>query len=304
MKTLILALFILLGSPLFMGFAAAQDTEKTVETEQAANTAQAPVLPSLGTTPDDARPLRPAMNDRSVRSIDDLRLQLSNGRIVQLVGIEVPRQTGYSSGDESYAVKQFLDTLFANSKDSDVIVYQVAGSGSGKTNRMGHDLGHVVRKNGNVWIQGALIANGLAMARPTPTNPELADKMYALEDQARQAKLGIWSDDSAHRLVEASDTIQPLDRFAVVEGTVKNVSIIRNVTYLNFGDDYRKDFTIGIPSTQRQAMSRAGIDPFKLQGQKVRVRGWLRLYNGPYIELEHPVLFQQVKNEQNATAKP
>ena len=304
MKTLILALFILLGSPLFMGLAAAQDTEKTVETEQAANTAQAPVLPSLGTTPDDARPLRPAMNDRSVRSIDDLRLQLSNGRIVQLVGIEVPRQTGYSSGDESYAVKQFLDTLFANSKDSDVIVYQVAGSGSGKTNRMGHDLGHVVRKNGNVWVQGALIANGLAMARPTPTNPELAEKMYALEDQARQAKLGVWSDDSAHRLVEASDAIQPLDRFAVVEGTVKNVSIIRNVTYLNFGDDYRKDFTIGIPSTQRQAMSRAGIDPFKLQGQKVRVRGWLRLYNGPYIELEHPVLFQQVKNEQNTTAKP
>lgn len=304
MKTLILAFFILLGSPLFMGNAVAQDAEKPAETEQAAEGKTDPILPSLGTSADDARPLRPAMNDRSVRSIDDLRLQLSNGRIVQLVGIDVPRQTGYSSGDESYAVKQFLDMLFAKSADSDVIIYQIAGSGAGKTNRMGHDLGHVVRKSGNVWVQGALIANGLAMARPTPTNPELAEKMYALEDQARQEKRGIWADDSAHRLVEASDTIQPLDRFAVVEGTVKNVSIIRNVTYLNFGDDYRKDFTIGIPSTQRQAMSRVGIDPFKLQGQKVRVRGWLRLYNGPYIELEHPVLFQQVKNEQNSSTKP
>jgi micrococcal nuclease len=154
-------------------------------------------------------------------------------------------------------------------------------------------------KNGQVWLQGALIANGLAMARPTPANPELAEKMYTLEDQARQAKSGIWADTSAHRLVEASNDIQPLDRFAVVEGTVKTVAIIRNVTYLNFGDDYRKDFTIGIPSTQRQALARSGIDLFKLQGQKVRVRGWLRLYNGPYIELEHPVLFQQVKNEQN-----
>jgi len=33
---------------------------------------------------------------------------------------------------------------------------------------------------------------------------------------------------------------------------------------------------------------RAGIDPTSWKGRRVRVRGWLRKYNGPMIDASHP----------------
>lgn len=285
MKTIILAFFILLSTPLYLSGAHAEDTPEAV------------ILPTLGVTQDDAKPLRQGMNDRSVSNIDHLHLQLNNGRIVELAGITVPEQGGYTAGKEAVLAKDFLDSLFDKDTGQEVILYQTPGSGKGRVNRMGHDLAHVVRKDANVWLQGALLANGLAQAWPTPANPELAEKMYALEEDAIAAGKGLWAKDSLYRLVEANGPIPHLDRFAVVEGTVRKIATVNNVTYLNFGDDYRKDFTVGFPSTIRQALGRQGIDAFKLQGQKLRVRGWMRFYNGPYIELEHPVLLQRISEE-------
>lgn len=285
MKTIILAFFILLSTPLCPSGAHAEETPDAV------------ILPTLGVTTDDTKPLRQSMHDRSVRSIDHLHLQLNNGRVVELAGITVPEQGGYTAGEHAVLAKDFLDSLFDKDTGKEVILYQTPGSGKGRVNRMGHDLAHVVRKDANVWLQGALIANGLAQAWPTPANPELADKMFALEDDAIAAGKGLWAKDSPYRLVEASGPIPLLDRFAVVEGTVRKIATVNNITYLNFGDDYRKDFTVGFPSTIRQALGRQGIDAFKLQGQKLRVRGWMRFYNGPYIELEHPVLLQRISEE-------
>jgi hypothetical protein len=35
-------------------------------------------------------------------------------------------------------------------------------------------------------------------------------------------------------------------------------------------------------------MARQGMDPATLKGRTVRVRGWLKQYNGPMIEVTHP----------------
>jgi endonuclease YncB( thermonuclease family) len=252
-----------------------------------------PVLPSLDTAAD-ARPLQQTQSERVAQIIDDHHILLKNGRIVELTGIEIPQSTGFGDSEQAAAAGAFIKTLFEKDTDSDIMLYQTPGAGKGRTNRLGHDLAHVVRKNGHIWVQGALLANGLARARPTPDNPELAIRMMALEDQARMAGKGLWAKDSQYRLIQATDPIEITDQFAVVEGMVKNVSTINNVTYLNFGDDWRKDFTIGIPSAVRQAMSRKNLDVFRLQNQRVRVRGWLRTYNGPYIELEMPVLLEEI----------
>lgn len=240
---------------------------------------------------------------RIARVIDQLRLQAEDHSIIALSGVDIPVDNGGEPGEEALAAKDFLEKLFANPAEHDVILYQTATKtgrpDQGRINRLGQDLAQIVRKEGHVWVQGALIANGLARARPTPTNPELAAEMYALEDDARAKKRGLWADDSPHRLYRADEDLGTLNRFAVVEGVVHKVSTVNNVTYLNFGHDWKTDFTIGIPAATRQIMARQGMDVFRLQGQRLRVRGWVRAYNGPYIELEHPVLLQQEKNEQN-----
>lgn len=251
-----------------------------------AETAETPAYPTI-VTKDDARPLYVGTPGRIDQMIDGIRLRLNDGRIVQLSGIDVP-------DDGALAAKEFLDTLFAKTTQRDVILYQTASADKGRTTRMGHTLGQLVRKDGTVWVQGAMIAAGVARAWPTPSNPELADKMFALEQTAITAEKGLWAKDSPHRLIAASAAdISTTERLAVAQGTIRKVAMVNNVTYLNFGDDWRQDFTVALPAALRQTLSRQGIDPFRLQGQTVRVRGWLRPYNGPFIELEHPVLLQQ-----------
>jgi endonuclease YncB( thermonuclease family) len=283
MKAIILAIFICFSIPLL---AQAQQQDRKVTDKGPRPDAVLPVLEKAS----DASPLRLSRTTRILKVIDQKNLMLGDQTIMELAGIDVPEDYHPKSHD-------FLESLFEERGKTDVMMYQTAGADVGRVNRMRHQLGHLVRKDGHIWVQGALIANGLARAMPTPTNPELADRLFALEQDAITAEKGLWAKDSPHRIHSALEPLDPLGRIVVVEGMVKTVSMLSNTTYLNFGDDWRKDFTIGVPTAIRQKMSRQNIDLFKIQGQKVRVRGWVREYNGPYIELEDPVLLQRTESK-------
>lgn len=235
---------------------------------------------------DAARPLRPAEGGRVDQVINATVLRLSDGRIIELAGIDIP-------DDSAVAARDALAALFEKDSQKDILLYQTPNTDKGRTNRMGHALVHVVRRADHAWAQGILIAEGLARAWPTPSNPELADRMFTLEDSAIAAKKGLWADDSPHRLHDAATMTMDREGLTVVQGTVKKVAMVNNVTYLNFGDDWKSDFTVALPAAIRRGFSQSGRDVFQLQNTEIRVRGWLRPYNGPFIELEHPVLLQQ-----------
>lgn len=274
MKAVILAIFIVLSSAVSM---AAEDP------------APAPDYPVLA-KPEDARPLVKTHDDQIRKVIDHFHMVTRDGRIIELAGLEVP------AGLQPQAMDT-LKTLFAKQNLQDAILYQTPRTDLGRVNRLGQDLAHLVRKDGSVWVQGALLSLGLARAWPTAANPELAEKMYGIEDAARKAGLGLWSKDSREKILTPADRMDPMDRFVIVEGKVRKIATVNNVTYLNFGNDWSRDFTVGIPAGVRKAMNRQKINVLQLNGENVRVRGWMRYYNGPYIELEHPVLLQRVIKE-------
>jgi len=62
---------------------------------------------------------------------------------------------------------------------------------------------------------------------------------------------------------------------------------VRGRVYLNFGDDYKSDFTATIPPDASSTFRRSKFDPLALEGKVIRVRGYLRDYNGPVIDLTH-----------------
>ena len=51
--------------------------------------------------------------------------------------------------------------------------------------------------------------------------------------------------------------------------------------YLNFGADWRKDFTVTIAPQDLKSFTAAGIDPRGYSGKMVRVRGWVQYLNRP-----------------------
>lgn len=255
--------------------------EETVNTEQTADT-DTDIEDKTNT--EDFTALQQKDTAIAEEAIDSLRVRLKDGRIVQLVSIDVPDMDSYDPGEIS---RQARDMLSAMVKGKQVRLYQTKNAKLGRVNRMGHTLGHLVLSNSGAWLQGALLSAGLAQVRPTTRNPEMAARMIELENKARAAKIGLWKDDT-YKIYTPDTAAQGLNNWAVVEGKVKKSSMAKNKLYLNFGDNWRDDFTIMITPTVRKKMIAQGQDPLNLQGATLRVRGWLEDYNGPNIELIHP----------------
>ena len=78
----------------------------------------------------------------------------------------------------------------------------------------------------------------------------------------------------------------------MVEGRVLDAAVVGRRGYLNFGEDYRDNFTISIAPRDVTTFRRAGIDILTLEGRRMRVRGWLKSLNGPMIDATH---FEQIE---------
>jgi hypothetical protein len=76
-------------------------------------------------------------------------------------------------------------------------------------------------------------------------------------------------------------------RFALVEGKVVSVRESGGTVYVNFGPRWTEDFTVTLPKRNERAF--AGIvEPKRLQGRRVRLRGWIEQRGGPWLELTRP----------------
>ena len=64
--------------------------------------------------------------------------------------------------------------------------------------------------------------------------------------------------------------------------------------FLNFGLDWRTDFTAVADEDAAARFSEAGMDLRALEGAVIRVRGWLFALNGPAIALRHPAQIELV----------
>lgn len=225
----------------------------------------------------------PAMAQTSARVIDviDGATLKTESQTLRLAGIEVPLP-----GDGRYAqawaqkARAMLQGLAAGK----TIVVTKVDSGRDRYARV---LAQVSDDKG-VWLQGELLRAGLARVWTPSAAPDRLDEMLKLEQEARLAKRGLWSD--AFFVVLDADAIdrRHLDRLQIVEGRIKAVATVRNVTYLNFGEDWRSDFTVEMSTEVRRAFVKAKLDPKSLQGKLVRVRGWPIWRNGPAIEVKFP----------------
>ena len=144
-----------------------------------------------------------------------------------------------------------------------------------------------MRSDDGTWIQGALLAEGLARVHSLVDDRAMVAEMLVIERRARAARLGIWSQ-PRYRVRPASEADAGLRSFQLVEGRVKAAAVVRGRGYLNFGDDWREDFTVSIGPRDRRRFEAEGIAIEDYEGRLVRVRGWVDSFNGPMIEATHP----------------
>lgn len=229
----------------------------------------------------DFQALRLTKTDQVTQIIDPLRVRLHDGTIVQLASLDIPDMAMHDSGPYAVAARDFLEELLDKQP---VRLYQTKSAESGRENRMGHQIGHLARKSDDTWVQGALLAGGLARILPTTRNLEMSDAMIALEDEARAAQRGLWAD-PAYAVLTPDTADQGRNSWAIIEGRPLKIAAVKNVIYINFGADWRTDFTIVVDTAVRKKLAQNGINVMDLTGKTLRVRGWVEDYNGPAVKL-------------------
>jgi endonuclease YncB( thermonuclease family) len=209
--------------------------------------------------------------------LDGRTFKLRDGREVLLAGIEVP--AGRASAKASLA------RLLAGGA---VVLKQTEPAGD----RYGRLLVQAFMSRDGVerWIQAELLAAGDAQVGSRPGDAACAKALRAAEAPARRGRRGLWAD-SAYG-TKASDDLAGLlarrGQFTVAEGKILSVRESGGTIYMNFGRVWSHNLTVTILRRNRPAFENAGMDPKKLEGARIRVRGWVEERGGPRIEAARP----------------
>jgi hypothetical protein len=210
--------------------------------------------------------------------VDARTVLLDGGREARLTGIEI-------------------DTAAAQARPSEILPSLVGGSATlrrvgAERDRYGRLLVHLfVSESGSErWIQADLVERGEARVAARVGDRACARELLARESKAREAKLGVWAE-PVYGIMRADDpaaVAAERGRFAVVEGKVLSVRESGNTIFVNFGRRWTEDFVVTIAKRNERAFTAAGLQPARLQGRRVRVRGFVEQRGGPWIEAAHP----------------
>jgi endonuclease YncB( thermonuclease family) len=232
--------------------------------------------------------LEPQASRAVVRVIDGETLALDDGTEVRLVGALAPRAPAGNAQEWPFerAAVSALELLVKGR----TVQLKTVGR---QHDRYGRLLAHVFVADGGetVWVQRALVTAGHVRAYALPGNEGCLADLLIAEETARESRRGLWAS-VAYQVHEASDTRELLriaGSFAVVEGRVERVAKAGRRLYLNFGTDWRRDFSISVPPTLLRGGSLGEakiVERLKaLAARRVRVRGWIQRRNGPLVEI-------------------
>lgn len=203
---------------------------------------------------------------------------LNDGPSVKLEGVKAPDQR------TPELEKQSRDTLQTLTQNGTIML------AAGTLDRYGRisTQAYVLQKDGKkIWLQGEMLKAGMVfMYPPTGQENNLAE-MQKAESQAHRAKHGMWNDPT-YADVPADKASEHYGSFGLVSGKVLKAERVKNKFYLNFGGDWRTDFTVAIAAHDLKNFRKAETDPADYAGKNIRVRGWIIRDFGPMITVTNP----------------
>jgi endonuclease YncB( thermonuclease family) len=229
----------------------------------------------------------PSGTVQAVAVDERLDVTLADGRMARLAGLDPPRST-----EAAGAARDFLAALVVG-RDAEL---DLLGKGQDRWGRIVADLSLSVGQNvPKTSAAMALLAAGHARVRPEFETRSCAAARLAVEDDARQAGLGLWAA-TGETVISSSDLVglhRRNGRFVVVEGSVRRVGFGRSRLYLDLGP--RDGLTIVVARKLGAGFARAGRPLESLTGRTIRARGALDARFGLRIEVSEPEMIEIVR---------
>lgn len=218
------------------------------------------------------------------RVLDGDTLQLDDGSELRLIGALAPHAHDVGAETGAWPLADEARRTLSGLVLGKSIALAFGGL---RTDRYGRWLAHaIVEPEGRKeWVQGHMLARGMARAYTLPDNAACTGDLLDLERPAREGNLGLWTNaayqvrsaESPHELLAYRHTFQ------LVRGRIATVSRTRGATYLNFAQD-RRGFA-AVVKRAGDALS-GGLRPEALTGRTAVVRGWIDRRNGPVIAID------------------
>ncbi|HVA13669.1 MAG TPA: thermonuclease family protein [Stellaceae bacterium] len=231
----------------------------------------------------------PAFTDggpaEAAKIIDGETLALADGRVLRLVGIDVPARGPLAAQAKSalaaLAAGQNLDLKFAgNPRD-----------------RHGRVLAQLYV--GDVWVQGQLLKHGWARVAGTADERTGIPEMLALERQARRRHRGLWAA-SDYAIVPTAAAARRAGSFALVSGAVAGVINNAGGILLFFGADQHSGFVLTFAPDVVKLCRAAGLDPAALAGKTLLVRGYVDGTRRPTVAVTYPEQIELLRQKKAA----
>src|SRR5262249_1056234 len=224
-----------------------------------------------------------------VRVFDAETVLLDDNEEVRLIGALAPRSPDLSAKAVAWPPEEATAAALRALVEGRSVSLAFSGR---ERDRYGRRLAHLFldRDGERVWVQGELLTHGNARAYGLPESYACMHALVAHERVARDAGIGLWAN-AAYAVRSASRTRELLTRrnsYEIVSGTVAKVAVTKARTYLNFGADWRSDFTAGIEARVLRANPEWAKTLAALEGRNVQARGWSQSRNGSSIDIEAP----------------
>ena len=231
-----------------------------------------------------------------VRVIDGETLVVDGGTEVRLIGALAPRAFDSASSADHWPLAEEARATLEKLVAGKAVSLVVAGRRVDRYGRLLAQALVIASRAGQatLWVQGEMLKRGLARAYALDGSTRCLAELIAHENVAREKVEGLWAE-PAYAVRSAEDTaalMRLAGTFQVVEGRALRVGPVRGSLYVNFGENWRQDFTLLIRERAVRAAATAGLDPDSLTGRRIRVRGWVERRGGPLIEVVHPAVIE------------
>jgi endonuclease YncB( thermonuclease family) len=211
---------------------------------------------------------------RVAKIYDGDTLTLSDGRKVRLVGINAAEMGRNGQPDQPLARRaQQVASTFVRQSDRIELLLDAQSK-----DHYGRWLGHIYNDDGKN-LEQHLLQQGLAYHVAIPPNLTLAECLAKAEQQGRDARLGVWSDQG----------LSPVKAKHIKHGGFQRVQ--GQVTAVQAGKHWRleldKKIIVMIYSEHQHRFTQTWFE--RLQGKNIEVQGWIYQSRDEWrIKLETP----------------
>ncbi|WP_412545445.1 thermonuclease family protein [Maricaulis sp. MIT060901] len=216
--------------------------------------------------------------------------QLTPGRIVEISG---PLSLRLAIGEEAVEIR--LASLVSPVPErTQAFLTDLLSSPQVDVEFLNETTDRYQRRLGTIWLEAGgerrdlhtlLLAEGLVWLYPYPDAIDHLPAWRLAEEVGRTSGAGIWGEPEFRvRDVDPDMLMQDVGTIQIVAGRVTDAAVLGNGrVYLNFGSNYRTDFTIRIDAELAAAFTARWGDLAALEQRRIRVRGVIRDENGPMI---------------------